>query len=179
MTVRSHAHRLLRARSTAGTSPWSAGAVVMLVALLAPVAAYAQGPAHLLKDINANRTGSRPSNLAQVDGTLFFTNVDLNTGLTELWKSNGIEAGTVLVKRVQVSSPLTRVGRKCFFRAIDTSGELQLWTSDGTAVGTVQVGNGCAPGSTHRQRPWRSTTAPQAHCMRRRRTACSRFRMLP
>ena len=58
----------------------------------------------------------------------------------ELWKSNGTEAGTVLVKnaspgdRGSYPSGLTNVNETLFFQA---SGE--LWKSDGTAAGTVMV----------------------------------------
>ena len=75
----------------------------------------------------------------------------------ELWKSDGTEAGTVLVKDIRVGSagsvpgPITAVGGKVCFTASDgTDSSLgqtgtELWVSDGTAAGTVLVKD-IAPG---------------------------------
>src|SRR5262249_16950416 len=58
-----------------------------------------------------------------------------NTG-TKLWKSDGTEAGTVVVKPMvgEEVSELTVVDGTLFFMQYD-----DLWKSDGTAAGTVQV----------------------------------------
>src|SRR5262249_31643835 len=45
---------------------------------------------------------SSPTNLTNVNGTLFFTANDSNG--TELWKSDGTQAGTVLVKDIMAGS---------------------------------------------------------------------------
>jgi hypothetical protein len=50
----------------------------------------------LVKDINSSGD-SNPALLIDVNGTLFFTAVSDASG-TELWKSDGTEAGTVMVK---------------------------------------------------------------------------------
>ena len=61
-------------------------------------ACTAQAPPVLVKDIWP--TGSYiPRNLANVNGTLFFAANDGLNGL-ELWKSDGTEVGTVMVKDV-------------------------------------------------------------------------------
>jgi len=79
-----------------------------------------------------------------VNGTLFFSASDGTNG-TELWKSNGTEAGTVLVKDIYYpggsSSPvyLTDVNGVLFFRANDGTNGIELWKSDGTEDGTVLV----------------------------------------
>jgi ELWxxDGT repeat protein len=79
-----------------------------------------------------------------VDGTLYFA-ADDGTNGQELWRSDGTEAGTVLVKDINPgpssSSPrdLTRVGSVVFFRADDGGHGYELWKSDGTAAGTVLV----------------------------------------
>src|SRR5262249_21130950 len=76
------------------------------------------------------RASSYPQNHTVVNGTLFFTANDGTTGV-ELWKSDGTEAGTVLVKDIRPgnspygfpfsSSPreLTAVGDQLFFSAND------------------------------------------------------------
>src|SRR5262249_17906897 len=64
---------------------------------------------------------------------------------TELWKSDGTEAGTVLVKDVNPASfvpgpaDLTAVGGTLFFTADDGRGGRGLWKSDGTPDGTTLV----------------------------------------
>ena len=104
----------------------------------------------LLADINpgsagSNPTGSNPNRLlTNVNGTLFFRANDGTHG-TELWKSDGTAAGTVLVKDIYPgsasSSPydLTNVNGTLFFAADDGTHGYQLWKSDGTAAGTVLV----------------------------------------
>jgi len=120
----------------------------------------------LLKDINPGGGGSfpaskGPSQLASTppeypaiviaNGTMFFFADDVTNG-TELWKSDGTAAGTVLVKDIRpglgssvnysLTSQLpllTAVGASVFFVADDGTNGPELWKSDGTAAGTVLV----------------------------------------
>jgi ELWxxDGT repeat protein len=90
----------------------------------------------LVKDICPGSCSSSPDQLTDVDGTLFFF-----VG-SQLWKSDGTEVGTVLVKETLAESPcgstvpaateLTDVAGTLFFWA---SGR-DLWKSDGTTAGT-------------------------------------------
>ena len=65
----------------------------------------------------------------------------------ELWKSDGTEAGTVLVKDIRpgvglnlyAPRDLTAVNGTLFFEASDVTHGWELWKSDGTAAGTVMV----------------------------------------
>jgi ELWxxDGT repeat protein len=101
----------------------------------------------MLTDINAGFNypfGTIPYDLTNVSGTLFFASNDVTHG-TELWKSDGTAAGTVLVKDIipgtNGSYPryLTNVNGTLFFSAVDATHGSQLWQSNGSAAGTVMV----------------------------------------
>ena len=89
---------------------------------------------------------SIPLDLTNVNGTLFFAANDGVHG-TELWKSDGTAAGTVLVKdidpageaRTSAVGNSTNVNGTLFFTANDGTHGVELWKSDGTAAGTVMV----------------------------------------
>ncbi|MFM7463986.1 MAG: ELWxxDGT repeat protein, partial [Cyanobium sp.] len=90
--------------------------------------------------------------LTAIGNTLYFVADDGVHG-SELWKSDGTEAGTVLVKNinpgVKASNPrnFVRMGSTVYFTADDGVSGMELWKSDGTAAGTVQVKD-INPGST-------------------------------
>lgn len=107
----------------------------------------------LVKDIGpGNNTASDliPQFLTNVAGTLFFVMNDGVHGL-ELWKSDGTEAGTVLVKDINpglangfsflLTDSLVAVGNTLFFTANDGVNGVEIWKSDGTEAGTVMVKN--------------------------------------
>jgi ELWxxDGT repeat protein len=84
------------------------------------------------------------SELVQVGGVMFFVAHDGPSG-SELWKSDGTEAGTVLVKDINpdptAAGPdsLIHVNGTLFFSANDGVSGRELWKSDGTEAGTVRV----------------------------------------
>src|SRR5205807_403080 len=85
----------------------------------------------MVKDINPGSLGSFPYHLANVNGTLFFA-ADDGTHGTELWKSDGTAAGTVLVQDINPngsSSPsyLINVNGTLFFTANDGLPGAEPW----------------------------------------------------
>jgi ELWxxDGT repeat protein len=121
----------------------------------------------LLKDINLHgavtpvtggsvtRNGGTPY-LTDVSGTAFFTAYDSVHGI-ELWKSDGTDAGTEMVKDITPGSPgqgndantvllassdpkfLTNVNGTLYFVTKNDSTQCALWKSDGTTEGTELV----------------------------------------
>jgi ELWxxDGT repeat protein len=98
----------------------------------------------LVKDVNAVSKDAfsgffQDPGFAEVNGTVYFVAFDRVNGRS-LWKTDGTEAGTQLVKGVgggtgSFFTELTPIGGTLFFRGPDFS----LWKSDGTTAGTVPV----------------------------------------
>ena len=88
--------------------------------------------------------GSNPRPLGIVGGHFFFAADDDVHG-TELWRTDGTAAGTVLVRDVRSGPPGSQpgdgveLGGRLFFTAVDGSGERTLWRTDGTDSGTELV----------------------------------------
>lgn len=104
---------------------------------------------------NGGSQGSNPSEITNVNGTVYFTAGERATG-TELWKSDGTLGGTVLVKDIYPEnreyafpylvrpnsshpSQLTAVNGTLYFTANDGVYGDALWKSDGTEAGTVRL----------------------------------------
>lgn len=84
--------------------------------------------------------------LTWYNGNIYFTTYYNNVYGDELWKTNGTQAGTVLVKDINPGAAnsypqnLTVVNGKLYFSAVDSTGS-HLWVTDGTAAGTKKVKN--------------------------------------
>jgi ELWxxDGT repeat protein len=118
--------------------------VFLLTIMLSPV--FAQMPnVALLADIRAGATGASPTNMIKFGSIVIFSANDGNG--TELWKTDGTAAGTVLVKDINVStatassSPnqLTEFNGFIYFTANDGVNGGALWRTDGTTAGTTMV----------------------------------------
>jgi ELWxxDGT repeat protein len=105
----------------------------------------------LVKDINPGYASSMPfcgPAMTVFNGNLFFTANDGVHG-TELWSTNGTDAGTNMVKDINPGTNssypyyLTPVGNTLLFSAHDGVHGYELWRSDGTASGTVMVKDIC------------------------------------
>jgi ELWxxDGT repeat protein len=110
-----------------------------------------EGLAYMVRDVFPGHSDSVTGYLTDIDGTVFFKADDGILG-EELWKSDGTEAGTVMVKNIRLESEstgplssapsyLTNVGGILYFSANDGYAGTELWKSDGTAAGTVMVKN--------------------------------------
>jgi|GEM_PF-315733 len=95
-------------------------------------------------------TSVRPHGLTVMGNRLYFAAKGGNEG-TELWASDGSADGTVLVKDINPSGPIsssnptglvavgTGAASRLFFSAFDPVHGIELWQSDGTATGTHLV----------------------------------------
>lgn len=101
----------------------------------------------LIKDVNPGADGwSLPKAFTRAGDQVFFTAED-GQHSRELWKTDGSELGTVLVKDIKVGASyessnlgaLTTVGGKLFFVADDATNGFELWTSNGTEAGTHMI----------------------------------------
>ena len=108
----------------------------------------------LVKDINPGSSNNSPFSSNPLGFTLFndelyFRASDEDHG-AELWKTDGTEDGTVLVKDIDprendygvplsgYPSGFTVMGDSLYFSAYDSSGS-ELWKTDGTRIGTTRI----------------------------------------
>lgn len=111
---------------------------------------------YMVKDIEPGPNGSSPREYTLVNGVVYFTATTADYG-RELWRTDGTANGTYLVKDVfpgtisgvaqgvyygDIPAHLTAMGNNLYFFAHDDASSVQLWKSDGTANGTVQVTTG-------------------------------------
>ncbi len=129
--------------------------LVAMIVAAAGSALSAQAQVPTLIDVNpysASAADSSPSGFVQLGSSVLFAANDGVNG-TELWITDGTEAGTVLLKDINVgsasSSPsrLTAFGSRVIFTANDGVNGTELWITDGTEVGTVLITE-IRPGST-------------------------------
>ncbi len=150
--------RILSAKNSRTTTGCSASIRIILLLITWTFwwqTIYAQAP-QLLKDINGPVTlNSRPVSgfrFSGMNGNVYFLANDAVTGL-EIWKTNGTEAGTSLLKDINpgasgiftdgaatVDIPLlTEMNSYLYFHATTAANGNELWKTDGTEAGTVIV----------------------------------------
>lgn len=98
------------------------------------------GGTHLLRDINAGTAGSSVTLFMELTpGVVIFAANDGVNG-TQLWRSDGTEAGTTLLKIVNATTsgfqPTFSYGGKVFFSVDDGVHGREPWVTDGTTEGT-------------------------------------------
>lgn len=98
-----------------------------------------------VKDINPGPGYSSPSNFVRRGDFVYFAALTTTSG-RELWRTNGTEAGTTLVKDLtagtgsgfnsdEASFSFGMMGGNLYFKSQDNF----LWRSDGTAAGTIPL----------------------------------------
>lgn len=113
---------------------------------VAPPAGAALDTAQRVADINPGPASSNPLTTTSVGRQVYFRASDGVTG-TELWRSDGTEAGTHLVSDIfpgpNGSQPaeITRLGNSVVFAAFEPTGGDEPWRSDGTDAGTERLYN--------------------------------------
>jgi ELWxxDGT repeat protein len=120
---------------------------LLLLSCLTLVPSSALAQIELVKSFEYTDFGLLPGDLVAIGDQIFFHSWTAEHGM-ELWKSDGTEAGTVLVKDINpgaahsmavYESRLTAVGDILFFAANDGVHGRELWRSDGTEQGTYMV----------------------------------------
>ena len=72
--------------------------------------------------------------MVNINGTLFFSN-----GNGELWKSDGSNPGTLLLKDFHEITDMHALNDKLAFRVLHEDGSEEFWSSNGTSTGTVKI----------------------------------------
>jgi ELWxxDGT repeat protein len=99
----------------------------------------------VVQDINQTTDMLGPADLTALGSYAYFGGRGIDGEGTELWRTDGTTAGTVLIKEIMPglagSSPdnFTDVGGTVFFTAADGVAGYELWKTDGTTAGTVRV----------------------------------------
>ena len=112
--------------------------------LFFPAVLVAQVIATPVKEIRPGVSGGEPRFVTVVNNIMFFSADDGPNG-RELWKSDGTEAGTVMVKDIRPGggdsdpSGLAALNGILYFGANNGVNGWELWRSDGTDAGTFMV----------------------------------------
>lgn len=118
--------------------------LLSLTLFVLPLFSDAQVFSPITNSAGINKAGSIPSNFLSIGSITYFTANDGVNG-TELWKTDGTTAGTMLVKDINPgtasSSPyyLTNLNGILVFAANNGVNGAELWRSDGTEAGTSMV----------------------------------------
>ena len=123
-----------------------------------------RGPTIDQIDLNTNTTSTVVDTLGdlkhifeyygKLNGIYYFKGLG-STSSAELWRSDGTDAGTYLVKDIDPNgssriSNVTFIEDKIYFSASNGQDGIEPWVSDGTAAGTFQLAD-ITPGVTYSQ----------------------------
>ncbi len=111
----------------------------------------------LIKDINPGILSSIPQQLLTIKNITYFVASDSEHG-QELWKTDGTKQGTVLIKDLAPGTTgsqiknLINLNGVLYFSAVSTlpnHEKRQLWRSDGTESGTLELPDGHKDGEVY------------------------------
>lgn len=114
--------------------------------ILTGIGSFAPGPLRLRRDIHRQGAGLVVTSGAVLGSTYYFAGNTAANG-TELWRTDGTPAGTVLVKDILPGTSsgtptnFTPMNGLLYFTANDGTNGTELWSTDGTSGGTVMVKN--------------------------------------
>jgi ELWxxDGT repeat protein len=104
----------------------------------------------LVKDLREGPAHSYPLSLVDLNGTLLFYRLDFDADMDSLWKSDGTESGTVMIKAFASDHGASSIGNflvvedQLLFLANDGTNHRALWTTDGSVEGTIMVQDAAA-----------------------------------
>jgi ELWxxDGT repeat protein len=125
---------------------------LVLSFIASPHSIYAQQQITTLG--SGTKEGSAPQSFFAFENQLLFVASAKHTG-AELWKTDGTETGTVMVKDISVGAERSTIANfvlfkgKVYFTANDNIHGQQLWVTDGTGSGTQQISQAMGSGITH------------------------------
>jgi ELWxxDGT repeat protein len=108
-----------------GASRKSYSIPISVLLVLMPLLADASVSARLVKDIKPIQSDSYRNLFVTVEDAVFFMAFHDGTDGLDVWKTNGTESGTILIK-TDVNSDLAAIGNAAYFTALD-SGDTYLW----------------------------------------------------
>lgn len=96
-------------------------------------------PVKTFAGANADGNYSRVSNVAEVNGTLYYSVYDATINKNQVWKSDGSSLGNILLKDGVSASNITSNAGAIYFTGSNSLRGAELWKTDGTVNGTVLV----------------------------------------
>lgn len=99
----------------------------------------------LIKDINPGSESSNPDFLGVVNGNLVFATSNTRSLNTKLWKTDGSEAGTVVIEDFGINSfpptNVVKINDLIYFLEVSGFSNQSLYRSNGTESGTFPIVN--------------------------------------
>jgi ELWxxDGT repeat protein len=102
-----------------------------------PLLAHASVSARLVKDIKPIQSDSYRNLFVAVGNAIFLVAFHDGTDTLDVWKTDGAESGTILIK-TDASSNLAAIGNEAYFAALD-SGETYLWKCSATDASPTRM----------------------------------------
>jgi len=111
--------------------------LISVLPVLMPLLAHASVSARLVKDIKPIQSDSYRNLFVTVEDAVFLVAFHDGTNKLDVWKTDGTESGTILIK-TDVSSDLAAIGNEAYFAALD-SGVTYLWKCSATDTSPTRM----------------------------------------